>query len=867
MFDLEKSITEWTRQFRKHKAFDYSSIRELELHIRDHIEELVVRGVSEEAAFNEAIAEFGNIQPMAREEYWSQRPKKGKNSMINTTMLKNYIKIASRNFIKHKFYSLVNVFGLTIGLAIVFLIGLFVNDELSFDKFHENEGALYRVVENQYYDGQPVFPVAVTPFALAPALEEEYPEIIKATRTNYSNYQFKKGERSINEDRGMLVDEAFFDMFTYPLLSGSLDGFKEKLNALVLTQELAEKYFPGEDAVGRFLELGDQEFEIVAIIDNVPKNTHLPFRYLLNFERLFMNNPNRRTNWGSNSVYTYVQLHETASLDEVNEKIIDQIKRNNESSVTDIYLQPLSDIYLGEVDFVVEAPRKGQQMYVNIFSIVALFILLISCINFMNLSTARSAKRAKEVGLRKTIGARREQLIIQFLSESLLLSILAVFLAVGIVAVLLPSFNQLTGKEFRFLELINSGSIITMLIVVLVVASGTGLIAGSYPAFFLSKIKPVDTLKSESISIKQGVGLRKVLVVFQFIISLVLIIGTIIIYQQLKFIQSADLGYSKENIVYASVPGSKSKLFADEIRNQSSVVNVGISNRHPAYILSSTSGVDWPGKNPDENILIHYMSVDENYISTMEMEVVEGRGFLPSDSAVVMINEKAREIMRLQDPVGQSIDGGGPLRIVGVVKDFNFKSVHTAIEPIIIMKQDELNMVYIKYEKGNEASVIAGMETVWKDVLPDRDLDYTFLQRDFDELYSAEKRTSELSTYFAILAIIISCLGLFGLVSYALEQKTKEVGIRKVLGASVKSLFFLLTVDFTKLVLISIVLSVPLAWYAMNQWLHGFAYRISISWWIFAVAGLVAMAITMATVSYQSIRVSQRNPVKSLRNE
>lgn len=866
MFKLEKEIQKWLRQFRKHRAFNHGSIREMELHLRDHIDDLLSEGLNEQEAFRQAVEEFGSIKPMAKETYWSLQPQSN-NFLINTIMLKNYFKIAIRNFLKHKFYSFVNVMGLTVGLSIVFLIGLFVGDELSFDRFHENGDELYRVVENQYYAGQPVFPVAVTPTSLGPALFEEYPEVVKFTRASNENYMFQVGDLRIFERGGYMVDEHFFEMFSFPIVDGSVASFKSQLNGIVLTEDLADKYFPDDDPIGKLIKLDDEDFVVMATVKNVPKNSHLNFNYLINFEKYLAENPDRAVSWGSNWLYTYVQLDQNSRHEELNKKIIDLIKRNNEGSVTDIYLQPLNDIYLGEVDFTVEVSRKGERMYVNIFSIVAFFILLISCINFMNLSTARSAKRAKEVGLRKTIGAKRGQLIVQFLSESVLLTLVAIILATGLVALLLPSFNQLTGKEFSLLGLVEAQSVITMASGILVIAMLTGVLAGSYPAIFLSSIKPVNTLKTQAVTIKQGVGLRKVLVVFQFVISVVLIIGTMAIYQQLSFIQNADLGYDKENIVYTSAPSSQSKVLANELRSQSSVAGVGLSNRHPAYVLSSSSGFTWPGQNPDETILLHYMGVDEHYMSTMGMTILEGREFLASDSAVVMINERAKEIMGLEEPVGQTITGGGELRIVGVVKDFNFKSIHTAIEPIVIFKLNQMSQVYVKYQAGEETQVVRDMEKAWAKVFPNREFDYYFLQADFDELYDAEARTSKLSTYFATLAIIISCLGLFGLVSYAMEQRMKEIGIRKALGASVNSLFMLLTKDFTKLVLISLVISIPLGWYAMNQWLDGFAYRVSLSAGIFLLSAASALMITLLTVSYQSIRASRSNPVKALRNE
>lgn len=867
MFDLEKAIKSWLKTFRKHRAFHTGAIREMELHLRDHIDDLLHEGLDEKAAFEKAVESFGEIKPMAKEAYWSQRPVAGKNSIINTTMLKNYLKITIRNFWRYKFYTAVNVLGLTVGLTTVFLISLFVNDEWQFDKFHEHKDVLYRVVENQYYDGQPAFPVAVTPRPLGPSLLNDFPEVVSFTRADNRGYQFELEDRRLMELNGYMVDEGFFDMFTFPLVKGSVVGFKDRLNALVLTQELADKYFPDEDPIGQTLKLDGQEYVVEAVLENAPDNSHIYFDYLVNYEKFKAENPDRTNDWGGNTLYTYVKLNEGVDLKEFNEKIKEHIKKNNEGSVVEIYLQPMTDVYLGEVDFVAEFSRKSDMIYVKIFSVVALFILLISCINFMNLSTARASKRAKEVGLRKTIGAQRGQLIFQFLSESVLLSLVSVLLALLLVALVLPSFNQLTNKAFELNTLFETGKGLELGLGILAMALVTGLIAGSYPAIFLSATKPISTLNSQSVTLKQGAGLRKVLVIFQFMISIVLIIGTIAIYNQVRFIQSVDLGYDKNNVIYTSAPDGQSKLLANELRNQPGVIDIGLSNRHPGYVFTSSSGFSWPNQNPDENLLIHFMGIDERYIDAMKMNVLEGRGFLPGDSAVVMLNEKAKEIMGLENPLGVTIDAYGERRIVGVLQDFNFRSIHTAIEPMVIFFVPNPNEVYIKYEPQFEDQIAGILESSWKKVIPDRDLNYYFLEQDFRNMYKSEKRTSQLSVCFAILAIIISCLGLFGLVSYAMEQRLKEIGIRKALGASVSNLFVLLTGDFTKLVTVSLVISIPLSWFAIDHWLQNFAYHISLSWWIFVISAIMALGITLLTVSYQSIRASRANPVRALRHE
>ena len=867
MFDLEKAIKAWLKAFRKHRAFNEGSIREMELHLRDHIDDLLHEGLDEKAAFEEAVQAFGEIQPMAHEVFSNQRPGTGRHSLINTTMLQNYIKVSYRNFLRYKFYSFVNVLGLTVGLTTVFLIGLFVNDELAFDQFHEYKDDLYRVVENQYYAGQPVFPVAVTPRPLGPSLLDEYPEVLSFTRIKRQEHQFEQGDRKLMEPNGYLVDKRFFDMFSFPIIKGSTAGFNERLNALVLTEEMAEKYFPDSDPIGKSLKLNGQEYVVDAVMENVPENSHLYFKYLVNYMKHERDYPERATQWGNNFLYTYVRLTEGADLEVFNEKIRGHIKKKNDESVVEIYLQPLSDIYLGEVDFVVEVPRKGEMIYVQIFSVVAVFILLISCINFMNLSTARASKRAKEVGLRKTIGAQRSQLIFQFLSESVLLSFVAVMLSVLLVSLVMPWFNQLTNKQFVFAELFLTGQAVQLGLGILLAALVTGVLAGSYPAVYLSATKPISTLKTQTVSLKRGAGLRKALVVFQFMISIVLIIGTLVIYHQVQYIQNIDLGYDNSNIIYTSAPETESHLLANEMLNQPGVVDVGMTNIHPGYITTSSSGFDWPNKNPDESILIHHMAVDFRYVEAMKMNVLEGRGFLPTDSAVILINERALEVIGLENPIGQTVTAYGERRIIGVVKDFNFRSIHTPIEPMFVILTDELDGVYIKYEQEYEDRIAGTLESAWQKTFPDRELEYYFLEQDFEEMYVAEQRTSTLSTCFALLAIIISCLGLFGLVSYAVEQRQREVGIRKALGAPVIHLFMLLTKDFTRLVILSLIISVPISWFAINSWLDNFAYHIDLSWWVFVVSALAAMAITLLTVSYQSIRVSRTNPAKILRHE
>lgn len=861
MFNLEESINEWLKPFYRFSAFPEGTIEEMEQHLRDQIDDLINDGFSEQEAFAKATEVFGSHASIAKDQRESNKPIHNTHS----AMYFNYFKIALRNFSKHKSYAALNILGLTIGLTIVFLIGLFVSDELNFDQFHKKKDRLFRVVENQYYAGQPVFPVAVTPTALGPALESDFPEIVNFVRFTQDSYEFRQGENKITENGGIIADANLFDMFSFELLDGDVSSFSTNLRGLVLNEELAAKYFENQSPVGKEIELDGENYEVLAVMKNIPKNSHIQFDYVTNFENYLAGDTSRANNWGSNWLYTYVELEPQADLSSLNEKIIGLIKMNNQNSVTDIYLQPLLDVYLGEVDFTVEVNIKGEMMYVKIFTIVAIFILLISCINFMNLSTARSAKRAKEVGLRKTVGAGRGELIFQFLSESMIMALFASILAFAIVLLLLPIFNEITGKGFDLSYIFSKENGLGLMAILIASALLTGLLSGVYPAFILSNIQPLRTLNKYA-SVSRGSWLRKGLVVFQFTISVILIIGTWVVYSQFSFIQNVDLGYNKDHVLYMLV-GDQRRVFADEVRNISGVINVGLSNRHPGYVMSSSSGFDWPGKNPDETILIHFMGMDENYVPTMQLRVNTGRNFSALDSATVMINERAKELMGIENPVGQTINAYGERKIVGVVDDFNFKSIHNKIEPIIIFKLDAPPRAYIKYDPRQEENVQAEIEKVWNRMYPNSEFNAYFLDQDFNEMYEAEERTGSLSTYFAVLAIFISCLGLYGLVSYAVEQRKKEIGIRKVMGASVSRLFFLLSTDFTRLVVFSLIVAIPVGWIVMDRWLDNFAYRVDLSIWMFLSSGAAAILIAIATVSYQTLKASYDNPVNALRDD
>ncbi len=783
-------------------------------------------------------------------------------------MLKNYFKIAFRNILKQKFYAFINIFGLTIGLTSVILIVLYVSDELSYDKFHKDHQKIYRVVENQYYAGQPVFPVAVTPIPLAPSLKKDFAEIDFTTRAKFYRDGFEYDNEYFRET-GLYVDPDFFEVFSYHLVRGNPESVFNQVNGIIIDEDLANKYFPNSDPIGKPIRLNASgEMIVTGVIRNIPKNSHLQFSFLMSMDKLRTTRQRMDEDWATNTLYTYIKVGAETKIKSLNEKIRNQIKNNSEESTTEIYLQPLGDIHLATVNFTADVNGNGNLIYVQIFSVIAIFILVIACINFMNLATARSVKRAKEVGLRKTVGASRFQLVSQFLGESIVMSIMALILALLLTDVLLPYFNQLSGKSLD-IDLFNYENGFEIILILTGSALFTGILAGSYPAIFLSSFHPTQVLKDQK---TRGNGLfRKVLVITQFTVSIVLIIGTITVYNQLNFIQNKNLGVNKDQVVYIPSLSENHDVFQNELQNKNGILSVGFTNQHPAYVNNSTHEISWNGANPDEIILFHTQTVDHGYIPTMGIELIKGRNITDqiADSSAVIINEQALKIIGYDDPIGAKIVWGEvELTIVGVVKDFHFKSIHQHIEPLVMGSgQNWLSRTLIKISNDDIKESISRIKNQWEKQNPSKEFSYSFLDDDFDRLYQAEDVTAKLFSYFSALAIVISCLGLFGLSSFMVEQRTKEIGIRKVLGAPLSNLFFLVSKDFTILVMIAFVLSVPIGWYFMDQWLSSFAYRIQLTSSIFFLSGCLALLIALITVSYQSFEAAASSPIKSLTRE
>jgi len=792
-------------------------------------------------------------------------------------MFKNYLKIALRNIKRHRGYSFINITGLAIGMTCTILILLWVQDELSFDRFHKNGDYLYRVIQDiQFTDHRTHW--AITQGPLGPSLKEDFPEIVDFTRIRYRGFRFKYADK-IFDERVCMADNSILEMFTFPLVQGDPKTALIEPNNIVLSEEMAEKYFGGENPIGKTIKADDRyDFHVKGVFKKIPINSHLQFDFLIPF--IFGRELGYTVDtWNNSGFSTYVMLAKTTSVENVIEKISDYLKtKPTLEENSKLMLQPLKRVHLySHYDFDF---RHGDIKYVMIFSVVALFILLIACFNFMNLATARAGNRAKEIGMRKVAGAYKRNIIYQFFGEAIFLSLIALFFAIIFVELLLPTFNELSGKEL----LLNFTSNPLTLIGLIGISLITGIISGSYPALVLSSFNPVEILKgvggttNVSSSSKKGSLFRKVLVVSQFAISIMLFIGTIVVYNQLLFMRNKKLGYEKEHLLMSWMRGDMPQQFEavkNELLKNPDILNVTAVFSPPTYgyVFSNTLW-HWEGQNPSEEILFRCNLVNYDYFKTFGLKLVAGRPFskeFATDTNAVIINETAMKAMGLENPVGKRLayqDGEFNIEIIGVVKDYHFRSLHQRIEPhILILNTDATQLLCARILGTDIPRTINEVEQVWKKFAPDFPFEYNFLDESLDNLYRPEMRISKIFRYFTILAIFISCLGLFGLASFMAEQRTKEIGIRKVLGASVPGIVLLLSKEFGKWVLVANVIAWPIAWYGMSKWLQNFAYRTNITWTAFIMSAGIALLIALLTVSYQSIKAALANPVQSLRYE
>jgi putative ABC transport system permease protein len=854
-------------------------------HVCSAVENRVQNGERFADAYKEVIASFGDTKGLQDTQ-----------QKVKNNMFQNYFTIAFRNLKKQRFYTAINIAGLAVGVASCLIIMLYVSNELSYDKHFTDHDRIYRV-QSEIKFGDNHLLMSLTPAPLSEALQKDFPEIETSTRLwNQGTRIFRRTEESYKEPNTIYADSSFFNVFDFKFIAGNGKTALKEPNSIVITEKIARKYFPNEEALNQILtSSGGTNWKITGVIEDMPVNTHFNFNFLLS---MVTEDYNKDQNWTSNNFQTYFKLREGAdwkALEAKFPKMIDTyvtpqaraifgkeftmegfFAQGNKFEYT---LMPLTDIHL-KSDRVGELSANSDMNYIYLFSAIAGFILVIACINFMNLSTARSANRAKEVGIRKVMGSFRSHLVKQFLTESVLLSILSFAIAISIAWMVLPMFNSLSTKDLSipFASPVFWGVIVAAALV-------TGMLAGLYPSFFLSAFRPVNVLKGNvALGTKSGV-VRGALVVFQFWISIILVVGTIAVNRQLSFIQTTKLGFNKDQVIIvqdAYALKDQLQSFKDQVERDTRIASGTISSFLPVDNTSRSDNTHWPeGKSPTEDnmVSIQTWEVDYDYVKTLGMKIIDGRDFdrnFLSDSSAVILNQAAvRAFGYTDDPVGKKIQTFQDAKlktfrtstIIGVVEDFHYESLRTAIGPLALFIEPSRGFVSFRFKSQDTREVISMIEEHWKKLGPGLPFDYTFLDEDFGRMYSAEERLGEIFTVFAVLAIIIACLGLFALTAFTAEQRTKEIGIRKVLGASVSGIVVLLSKEFGKLILIAFVVATPVAWYGIDQWLQSYQYKTEIGVLVYLIAGLSAFGIAWLTMSFQSIRAALTNPIKALRSE
>jgi len=803
-------------------------------------------------------------------------------------MFSSYIKSLIRNFKTRKGFYILNISGLAIGLATSLLILLFVIDETSYDKFHKDHERTYRIVKDFVNDDGSRLPDATTPPALTIAMQKDIPEIARTTRVfpNWGRrFMIRYGEKKFIEERLWRVDSSFFDVFTFPFIAGDQKTAFKEVNSIVITNSMAQKYFGKENPVGKVLKLDDLgDLMVTGIVNDVPANSHMHFDFLISVKKF---NGSINTNWGFYNFYTYVTLKPNTNIAQVVPKIQAVYKKNVATGKNIFYAQALDDIHLTS-NLKWELEPNSDKLYIRIFSIIGLFVIIIACINYINLTTAKSSLRAKEIGIRKVVGAVRSSLLVQFLCESLLTVLVAFLAGLVITQLLLPVIGRLTHKDLSLLTLLTPKWISVILACVVLL----GLIAGIYPAVYLSSFIPVKVLKGYFASEKSGFSLRKALVVLQFTISVVLIIGTVIIMQQVNYIKNAKLGLNKDQVLIIGNANYLQRQYLSPIQNELVKIE-GVKTAASADGV--VGGQNWTtmmnAKGSQTQQLINMLNVGYDYLKTLGITIKQGRDFsaaYPADSSSngipgitermsgsVILNEKAVKDLGIKEPVigslvslGTNNDTTYYATVVGITNDFHFASFKNEIKPFaFFMNPNRYNNISVKFNSGDMKRTLAAVEQTWAKFAPDKPFQYSFLDDTFGKLYESEERFNKAFLYVTILAIMIACLGLFGLTAFMIERRTKEIGIRKIIGASVSGIIILLSKDFIKLVFISVIIACPLAWYFMDQWLHDFVYRININIWVFLISGILSVLIALITISFQSVKAALVNPVKSLRTE
>jgi len=797
---------------------------------------------------------------------------------IGASMFKNYLKITWRHIKKNKAYSFINIMGLAIGIACCILIFLWIEDELSFDRFHENADRIYRVAFSTSDDGSPTN--ANGSFGVGPALKRDFPEVMETVRLRKMGQNVKRyvgyKENKFYESRFFFAEPTLFTVFDFPLVKGVPATALKEPNSLVLTEETAKKYFGNEDPIGKVMEAdpyNDGElmlFQITGVAKDIPHNSHFHFDFLASYSSLKEDTDSFN---GFYQHFTYVLLNNSAAAGSLNDRLLDFLHRNwMEDPWYTLSLHPLVDIHLHS-RLKSEIEPTGSILYVYLFTAIALFVLVIACINFTNLTTARAAKRAREVGIRKVAGARKNQLVRQFLGESLWLSLVSALAAVLLIHIFLPPFNSLTGKEFSLSSLMNPLFILGMAVIVMSV----GFLSGMYPAFFLSSFRPVNTLKSRFSHSSSGTLLRKGLVIFQFSLSIGIIFATLVAHKQMTHIQSRNLGYDREQIMV--IPLNKDlRQNYESVRNEL-LKHSGIENTTTSALVPTKGSyhLSLRFEGSEENIAQVFYFIDKEFVDTYGLKLLAGRNIRQSrskDGALeLLLSElsiKEAGYSSPQEAVGKSFNlEGDPGTITGVVNDIKIYSFHRPQYPInyLVTPIDMHNYLSVRAHPQNISETIGYLQKTWKEMVPNYPLDYFFLDASFEKMHAADQKMSHIFSVFSILAVFVACLGLFGLAAYTAQQKTKEIGVRKILGASPSSIYFLLSREFLKWVILANIIAWPLAYYAMHQWLQNFAFRTNPSVWTFIFSGLIALGIALLTISYQAIKAAASNPVEALRYE
>ncbi len=790
-------------------------------------------------------------------------------------MFRNYFITAIRNLLRNPVYALINIFGLSIGITCSLLILIFIKNEISYDKFHENKDDLYRMVfEMVNQDGRIISPQMTAP--PAPAMMEEFPEVEAATRiTGYRNGYFTYQNKSYKSDGVIYADSLFFEMFSFQLISGDPETVLKEPFTLVINEETAKNIFGKENPIGKVLRWNNKDdLLITGVVKSPPENSHLQFTSLISFSSLY-EDKRLYMDWnGGMQYYHYIELLPGISKEIIESRLPDFMDRNinyifeGSGYSINASLQPVLDIHL-KSGYIGEIGMTGSMSNIYIYSAIALFILLIACINFMNLTTAKSTRRAREIGLRKILGAERESLIGQFLGESVIMSLLGLIIALILIEILLPEFNNMVNRELDLYQVRNLDLIIGIPLFVIII----GVLAGSYPAFIMSSFKPVNVLKGTITGQKGASGFRNILVLVQFAISLVLIICTLVIYAQLGYIKSKDVGYQKENILVL-------RFTSENFRDKYMILKEGLKNIPGVINSSATSEIPGTGftsngyrpEGYDRWLMFNAVDVDFDYIQTMGLQVLQGRGFsaeYPTDRNAYLINETLARELNWENPTGMTIEREGVHTIIGMVRDFHFASLHQEIGPLIFTMKPYMgyDFLLVRFKTENLNSLINSIRKVWEQIDPNEPFEYFFLDNVFDEMYRSEQKLSSMLLYIAILAIIIACMGLFGLALYSTEQRTKEIGVRKVFGSTVSKVVFLLTGKFTRWVLLANLLAWPVAYIIIRKYMQMYAYKIDLPVWIFFLTALGTYLIALITISFQSVKAGTTNPAKTLRYE